>query len=86
MGRQPLQLGAREERVSTVACHPKEEVVAIGYRDGMVLAVRFADAEEALIRRAGGGPVSAMAWNERGSKLVFGTEEGAAGIVDLATT
>ena len=87
MGRQPLQLGAREAPVTRVACHPKEETVAVGYRDGMVLAVRFGDAEEALLRRpGGGGPVSALAWNGRGSQLAFGTEEGAAGIVDLAGT
>lgn len=83
MGRQPLQLGAREELVTRVACHPTEELVAVGYRDGMVLAVRFADQEEALLRRPGGGAVSALAWDARGTRLAFGTEEGAAGIVDL---
>lgn len=84
MGRQPLQLGAREEPVTQVACHPKEEIAAVGYRDGMVLAVRFGDAEEALLRRPGGGPVSALAWNGRGNLLAIGTEQGAAGVVDLA--
>jgi WD40 repeat protein len=83
-GRQPLQLGAREVPVTRVACHPRDEVVAVGYQDGMVLAVRFADAEEALLRRPGGGPISALAWNARGGRLAFGTEEGAAGVVDLA--
>jgi WD40 repeat protein len=84
MGRQPLQLGAREELVTRVACHPSEEIVAVGYRDGMILAVRFGDAEEALLRRAGDGPVSALAWDGKGAKLAFGTEQGAAGIVDIA--
>ena len=86
MGRQPLQLGAREEPVTRVACHPSEEIVAVGYRDGMILAVRIADSEEALLRRAGGGAVSALGWNGRGSRLAFGTEEGAAGIVDLTAS
>lgn len=84
MGRQPLQLGAREVLVSKVACHPKEETVAIGYQDGMILAVRFADAEEALLRRPGGGPVSALVWDKAGRRLAFGTEQGSAGIVDIA--
>lgn len=84
MGRQPMQLGAREELVTRVACHPAEEIVAIGYRDGMVLAVRMADQEEALLRRPGGGPVSALAWDRGGTRLAFGTEEGAAGIIDIA--
>lgn len=83
MGKPPLQLGAREVLVTRVACHPREEIVAIGYQDGMVLAVRFADAQEALLRRPGEGAVSALAWDGVGKKLVFGTEGGAAGLVDL---
>jgi WD40 repeat protein len=84
MGKAPLQLGGREVLVTRVACHPREEIVAIGYQDGMVLAVRFADANEALLRRPGGGAVSALAWDAGGRRLAFGTEEGAAGVVDLA--
>ncbi len=83
-GKQPLQLGAREVLVARVACHPREEVVAVGYQDGMILAVRFADAEEALMRRPGEGPVTALAWDTAGRRLAFGTEEGAAGLVNLA--
>ena len=84
MGRQPLQLGAREVIVSRVACHPREDLVAIGYSDGMVMAVRLADAEEALLRRSGGSPVSALAWDRGGRRLAFGAEDGAAGVVDIA--
>lgn len=84
MGKPPLQLGAREVLVSRVACHPKEELVAVGYQDGMILAVRFADAEEALLRRPGGGPVSAMTWDRAGARLAFGCEDGTAGVVSLA--
>lgn len=84
MGRSPLQLGAREVVVTRVACHPKEELVAVGYRDGMILAVRFADAEEALLRRPGDSPVSAMSWDKAGGRLAFGCEDGAAGVVSLA--
>ena len=83
MGRQPLQLGAREAVVTRVACHPQSELVAIGYQDGMVMAVRFADAEEALFRKAGGSPVSALAWDAAGKRLAFGTEDGAAGLIDI---
>jgi WD40 repeat protein len=83
MGKPPLQLGAREVLATRVACHPKDEMVAIGYQDGMILAVRFADAEEAVMRRPGGGPVSALTWDEAGRRLAFGTEEGAGGVVAL---
>ncbi len=84
MGKPPLQLGAREVVVTRVACHPKEEIVAVGYRDGMILAVRFADAEEALLRRPGDSPVSAMSWDKAGGRLAFGCEDGSAGVVSLA--
>jgi WD40 repeat protein len=83
MGKPPLQLGAREVLVTRVACHPKEEILAVGYQDGMIMAVRFADAQEALLRRPGEGPVSALAWDPGGRLLAFGTESGAAGVIDL---
>lgn len=84
MGKQPLQLGIRQASiVTTVACHPSEEVVAIGYKDGTIIAARFGDADEAVLRQAGDGPVSSLAWDGKGVRLAFGTEEGAAGIVDL---
>jgi WD40 repeat protein len=84
MGRQPLQLGTREIVVSRVACHPKEEMVAIGYQDGMILVVRFGDAEEALLRRSGQSPISALAWDKAGRRLAFGAEDGSAGVIDIA--
>ncbi len=83
MGKPPLQLGAREVLVTRVACHPKEEMVAIGYQDGMILAVRFADAEEAVMRRRGGGPVSALTWDDAGRRIAFGPEQGAGGLVAI---
>ncbi len=84
MGREPLQLGAREVLVTRVACHPRSEMVAIGYQDGMILAVRFSDAEEALLRRPGSGAVSALGWDAEGRRLAFGTEGGSGGLIDLA--
>lgn len=80
MGKQPLELGVREVLVTRVACHPDEEMLAIGYQDGMILAVRFADGKEALLRKAGDGPISALAWDAAGRRVAFGTEQGAAGI------
>jgi WD40 repeat protein len=83
MGRQPLQLGAREPLVTQVACHPRQEMVAIGYRDGMVVLSRFEDTEDLTLREAGDAPVTALSWDTKGQRLVYGTEDGAAGLVDL---
>ncbi len=84
MGQTPLQLGTRGDAlVTAVACHPKEEVVAIGYQDGMIMMSRFTDNAEVLLRRPGKGPVSSMDWDGDGTRLVFGTETAEAGIVSL---
>jgi WD40 repeat protein len=53
MGKAPLELGTRGNvMVTAVACHPNDDIVAIGYQDGMVLAARFADAKEVQARSA----------------------------------
>jgi WD40 repeat protein len=83
MGRPPVQLGPREHQVTAVACHPKDELVAIGYADGMVLSVRIDDVREARYRRPANSPVSALAWDAAGKRLAFGCENGGAGIVTL---
>ncbi|MGN6550619.1 MAG: WD40 repeat domain-containing protein [Pararhizobium sp.] len=85
MGKAPLELGTRgDQMATTVACHPGEDVVAIGYGDGMVLAARFADAKEVLLRRAGKGAISALAWSRDGRLLAFGSESGDCGVIDIA--
>jgi WD40 repeat protein len=84
MGKQPRMVAPYEKRVVAVACHPKQEIIAGGFEDGLVMLARIEDGAEILARRPGGAPVSALAWNFDGSKLAFGTEDGEAGIVDLA--
>ena len=85
MGKAPLELGTRgDQMVSAVACHPAEDMLAIGYSDGMILAVRFADSREAVLRRGGASPVRTMAWDAKGRLLAFGAESGEAGIVDIS--
>ena len=84
MGKQPQMLAPAEHGVSTVACHPDKDVTAIGYEDGLVLLVRMPDCAEVLARQPGGAPVSALAWNPQGTVMAFGTEDGEAGVIDLA--
>ena len=77
-------LAPSRSRVGVVASHPKQDIVAVGYEDGMVLLVRVEDGAEILAKRPGNAPVTALAWNANGSKLAWGTDGGEAGIVDLA--
>ena len=83
MGKAPRECGVRQARVTQVAFHPKALVIAIGYSDGLILLVRLADGAEILARHPGDGPVSALGWNATGSKLLFGLESGAAGLLSL---
>jgi hypothetical protein len=85
MGKAPLELGTRgDSMVTAVACHPVEDMLAIGYQDGMILAVRFSDSREAVLRRAGASPVRTMGWDGKGARLAFGSEGGEAGVIDIA--
>ena len=45
--------------------------------------VRLEDGAEILVRRNSGAPVSALAWNAKGTLLAFATEEGDAGLLEL---
>src|ERR1700724_4647515 len=81
MGKEPAMLAPLQARVSAVACHPKQDILAAGYSDGTVLMVRMEDGAEILVRRNGGAAVSALAWGAKGTPLAFATEDGGAGMV-----
>jgi WD40 repeat protein len=83
MGKQPRILAPTEAQAEVIACHPKQEVVAVGYADGLVLLVRIEDGAEVLAHKPGGAPITALAWSAAGGLLAFGTEDGEAGVVDL---
>jgi len=85
MGKAPLELGTRGTILAThVCCHPNEDVVAIGFADGMILAARFADNKEVVLRRAGRSAITALAWDKAGRRLAFGSDDGACGIIDIS--
>lgn len=85
MGKAPLELGTRANIMATsVKFHPAEDILAIGFIDGMILAVRLADNKEALLRRPGKGAISAMSWSKNGKLLAFASEAGDCGVVDIA--
>jgi WD40 repeat protein len=83
MGKQPRLLAPAEPRVEVVACHPKQDIVAAGYGDGMVLLVRIEDGAEILAKKPGDAAVTALAWSADGLLFAWGAEDGAAGVVNL---
>ena len=77
-------LAPAEAQVDVVACHPRQEVVAVGYADGLVLLVRIADGAEVLAHKGEGAPVTALAWSATGDRLALATDDGKAALIDLA--
>src|SRR3954471_22541922 len=80
MGKQPTMLAPLQARVTQVACHPKQDILATGYTDGTILMVRIDDGAEILVRGKG-EPVAGLAWNARGTMLAFAAEDGKAGLL-----
>jgi WD40 repeat protein len=83
MGKEPAMLAPLQARVSVVACHPKQDILAAGYSDGTILMVRMEDGGELLVRRNGTAAVAGIAWNAKGTLLAFSDEDGDAGILTI---
>ncbi len=83
MGKEPAMLAPLQARVSVVACHPKNDILAAGYSDGTVLMVRLEDGAEILVRRNGTPTVAAIGWNAKGTLLAFADENGDGGLLEL---
>jgi WD40 repeat protein len=81
----PLECGVRRAKVTCVAFHPTSLVVAQGYEDGVVVLCRIPDGAEILVHASpeGGRPISALAWDHAGGKLLFGAADGTAGLLAM---
>ena len=85
MGKAPTELAGGDGVLCTqVAFHPREEMVAAGFSDGLVVLADVPTARVLQVAAPGHGPVSALAWSGDGARLAFGTETGFAALVDLA--
>ncbi|MEH2472310.1 WD40 repeat protein [Nitrobacteraceae bacterium AZCC 2161] len=83
MGKEPAMLAPLKAKVTMVACHPKQDILAAGYSDGTILMVRMTDGAEILVRANKGEPVTALAWNARGTLLAFAAQDGDAGLLEI---
>jgi WD40 repeat protein len=83
MGKEPAMFAPLQARVSMVACHPRQDILAVGYSDGTILMVRINDGAEILVRKNGEAPVTALAWNAKGTLLAFAAEDGDGGLLEL---
>lgn len=76
-------LAPLQAKVTAVACHPKQDILAAGYEDGTVLMIRMHDGAEILVRRNGTPPIAALAWSAAGTWLAFSDEAGNAGLLKV---
>jgi WD40 repeat protein len=85
MGKPPVEIaGGGSVVVRRVLFNPRSDVVAAGFADGRVVLADIESRRVLPIAPPGHGAVSALAWNDAGSHLAFGTEQGFAGVVDLS--
>jgi WD40 repeat protein len=85
MGKAPMELaGGDGINCTRVACHPKEDHIAGGFADGLVVLADIGSSRILPVAPPGHGAVSALAWSPDGRRLALGTESGLAAIVDFA--
>ena len=85
MGKAPVELAGGDGIICTqVACHPREEFVAGGFADGLVVVADINSSRIVPMVPPGHGAVSTLAWSHDGGRLAFGTEAGFAGVVDTS--
>jgi WD40 repeat protein len=85
MGKAPTELAGGDGIIcQQVACHPKEEIVAGGFADGLVVVADIGSSRILPVAPPDHGPISTLAWSPDGTSLAIGTETGFAAVVDFA--
>jgi WD40 repeat protein len=85
MGKAPTEIaGGDSVMCSMVACHPKQDLCAAGFVDGLVVVADIGSGRILPVVGSSRGRVSALTWSADGSQLAIGTEQGFAAIVDFS--
>ncbi|MCP1845455.1 WD40 repeat protein [Bradyrhizobium sp. USDA 4524] len=72
---------ARPVLVDAIDIHPEGQLIAAGYRDGMVVVAKMGESDELVVKPPGGGAVHALRWSADGQHLAFGSDNGEAAII-----
>ncbi|EHH69007.1 WD40 repeat domain-containing protein [Gluconobacter morbifer] len=90
MGKAPRELARLPNMFVTAVCaNPAEDIVAGGFEDGTVVLAETGGNGERVLPLCSGqdrrrGPVTALAFTPQGGGIIFGTEDGVLGVVDLS--
>lgn len=72
--------------IETIAAHPRREICAAGYANGLVTIAQVGSREEMLLRDGTGAAVTALQWSADGKHLGIGTADGRAAIATFPRT
>jgi|GEM_PF-39583 HAD superfamily hydrolase (TIGR01509 family) len=76
-GKAPLTLGGADNRLVThIAPHPKDEMVAAGYTDGMIILAPLDGRMEIMINPPQDAAINGLVWNADGDALFASSESG----------
>jgi WD40 repeat protein len=85
MGKAPTELAGGDGILCTqVACHPKDDVVAGGFADGLAVIADIGTSRIVPLVPPGHGKITALAWSSDGARIAVGTESGFAAVIDLS--
>jgi WD40 repeat protein len=85
MGKAPTELAGGDGILCTqVACHPKDDLVAGGFADGLVVVADITSTRVLPVVPPEHGKITALSWSPDGSRMAVGTETGFAAVVDFS--
>ncbi len=70
--------------VTTVACHPADDIVRIGYEEAMILGARFADSKGSPVGAPGQWRDHRHGLEQERRQLVLDRRRADCGVVDIA--
>jgi WD40 repeat protein len=80
----PTLLAHRPNSIATaVACHPRDNIIAVGFDDGLIAVVLPIDDRKLVLRPPGNGAISCLSWDAEGVRMAFGAESGECGLIDF---
>lgn len=83
-GKPPIQFGDEGAGIMTaISAHPADSFIAAGFDTGEVQLGDCKTKRSAVIKLAGDGQVSALAWSPGGWSLAVGTDQGIVEMIDL---
>jgi len=84
MGKAPMELAGGDGIICTqVACNPREDIVAGGFTDGLVVVADITSSRILPVVPPDHGAITTLTWSADGTQLAVGTETGFAALIDF---